>query len=64
MCSEFRVANVLWIVLVVPWVGLLYVVVAFPGHTHLPVGFPVTSQAKYFCELDIRFYDEQEHRSI
>ena len=59
MCSEFRVANVLWIVLVVPWVGLLYVVVAFPA-----VGFPVASQAKYFCELDIRFYDEQEHRSI
>ena len=64
MCSEFRVANVLWIVLVVPLDGLLYVVVAFPGHTHLPVGFSVASQAKYFCKLDIRFYDEQEHRSI
>ena len=47
-----------------PWVGLSYVVVAFPGHTHLPFGFPVASQANYFCELDIRFYDEQEHRSI
>ena len=40
-----------------PWVGLLYVVVAFPGHTHLPFGFPVASQAKYCCELDIRFFD-------
>ena len=48
VCSEFRVAGVLWIFLVVPWVGLSYVVVAFPGHTHLPVGFPVASQAKYF----------------
>ena len=38
-----------------PLVGLLYVVVAFPGHTHLPVGFPIASQAKHFCELDIRF---------
>ena len=64
MCSEFRVPSVLWIFLVVPWVGLSYVVVAFPGHAHLPVGFPVASQAKYFCELDICFYDEQKHRSI
>ena len=53
----FCVASVLWIFLVLPWVGLLNVVVAFPGHTHLPFGFPVASQAKYFCELDIRFYD-------
>ena len=30
-------------------------VVAFPGHTHFPFGFPAASQAKYFCELDIRF---------
>ena len=64
VCSEYRVASVLWIFLVVPWVGLSYVVVAFPGHTHLPVGFHVASQAKYFCELAIRFYDEQEHSSI
>ena len=60
----FPVASVLWIFLVVPWVGLSYVVVAITGHTHLPVGFPVASQAKYFCELAIRFYDEQVHRSI
>ena len=59
--SEFRVVSVLWIFLVVPWVGLSYVVVAFPGHTHLLVGFPVAPQAKYFYELNIRFYDEQEH---
>ena len=64
VCSEFPVASVLWIFLVVPWVDLSYVVVAFPGHTHLPVGFPVESQAKYFCQLAIRFYDEQVHRSI
>ena len=60
VCSEFSVASVLWISLVVPWVGLSYVVVTFPGHTHLPVGFPVASQAKYFCELAIRFYDEPD----
>ena len=60
----FRVASVLWIFLVVPWVGLSYVDVVFPGHAHLPFGFSVASQVKYFCELDIRFYDEQEHRSI
>ena len=53
-----------FIFLVVPWVGLSHVVVAFPGHTHLPFGFPVATQAKYVCELDIRFNDEQEHRSI
>ena len=64
VCSEFRVASVLWIFLVVPWAGLSYVVVALPGHTHLPFGFPVASQAIYFCELDIRFYyDKQQHRS-
>ena len=64
VCSEFCVAYVLWIFLVVPWVGLSYVVVAFHGHTHLPFSFPVASQAKYFCKLDIRSNHEQEHRSI
>ena len=62
-----RESLVLWYVLllvslafflVVPWVGLSYVVIAFPGHTHLPFDFAVASQANYFCELDIRFYDE------
>ena len=64
VCSEFRVTSILWIFLVVPWVGLSYEVVTFPGHTLLPFDFPVASKAKYFCELDIHFYDEQEHRSI
>ena len=36
-----------------PWVGLSYVVVEFPGHTHIPFGFPIASQAN--CELDICF---------
>ena len=48
VCSEFRVASVLWNFLVVPWVGLSYMVVAFAGHSHLPFEFPVASQAKYF----------------
>ena len=47
-----------------PCVGLFNVVVAFSGHTHLPFGFPVASPAKYFCELDIRFYDAvHDHRT-
>ena len=27
--------NVLWLFLAVPWVGLQYVIVVFPDHTHL-----------------------------
>ena len=27
--------NVLWLFLVVPWVGMQYVIVVFPDHTHL-----------------------------
>ena len=27
--------NVLWLFLTVPWVGLQYVLVVFPDHTHL-----------------------------
>ena len=48
-------------VLLVPWVGVLYVVVAFPGHIHLPFGFPVASRPNIVCDLDIHLYDEQEH---
>ena len=29
--------SVLWLLLAVPWVGLQCVVVAFPGHYHLPL---------------------------
>ena len=43
LCSEFRVASVLWIFLVVPWIGLSDVVMACPGHTHLLFGFPFAS---------------------
>ena len=27
--------NVLWLFLTLPWVGLLFVIVVFPDHTHL-----------------------------
>ena len=27
--------NILWLFLMVPWVGLQYVIVVFPDHTHL-----------------------------
>ena len=27
--------NVLWLNLMVPWIGLQYVIVVFPDHTHL-----------------------------
>ena len=30
--------NVLWLFLTVPWVGLQYVIMVFPGHTHLLSG--------------------------
>ena len=30
--------NVQWLFLTVPWVGLQYVIVAFPDHTHLLFG--------------------------
>ena len=53
VCSEFRITSVLWIFLVVPWVGLSYVDVAFTGHTHL--------HANIFCELVIHFYYKQQH---
>ena len=39
VCSKFRIACVLWIFLVVPWVGLSYVVVAFPGNILLSFWF-------------------------
>ena len=29
--------NVLWLILTLPWVGLQYVIVVFPDHTHLLV---------------------------
>ena len=29
------IINVLWLFLKVPWVGLQYVIVVFPDHTHL-----------------------------
>ena len=30
--------NVLWLFLTVRWVGLQYVIVVFPGHTHILFG--------------------------
>ena len=27
--------NVLWLLLTLPWIGLQYVIVVFPDHTHL-----------------------------
>ena len=34
-----RTINVLWLLFTVPWVGLQYVSVVFPDHTHLLFGF-------------------------
>ena len=31
----FVTVNVLWLFLRVPWVGVQYVIVVFPNHTHL-----------------------------
>ena len=32
--------DVMWLFLTVSWVGLQYVIVMFPGHTHLLLKFP------------------------
>ena len=34
--------NVLWLFLIVPWVGLQCAIVVFPDHTHLPFAFVLT----------------------
>ena len=44
----------MWLFLTVPWVGLQYVIMVFPGHTPLPLGrfFIKRSQVKlsdYIC---------------
>ena len=36
--------NVFWFFLTVPWVGLLYVIVVFPDHTHLLFSMESQSQ--------------------
>ena len=33
--STWCLVIVVWIFLAVPWVGLQFVIVVFPGHTHL-----------------------------
>ena len=33
-CRCIVTINVLWLFLMVPWVGLQYVIVVFPDHTH------------------------------
>ena len=48
-------------VLLVPWVGQSYEAVAFPGHIHLPFGFPVASQAKYFLRFRYSFTGTGTH---
>ena len=35
-CRCIVTINVLWLFLTVLWVGLQYVIVVFPDHTHLP----------------------------
>ena len=34
-CGCLVIVNVLWLFLTVPWVGLQFVIVVFPDHTHL-----------------------------
>ena len=40
--------HVLWLFLTVPWVGLQYVTVVFPDHTHLLFTESVSSYRKFF----------------
>ena len=37
-CRCIVTINVLWLFLTVPWIGLQYVIVVFPDHTHLLFG--------------------------
>ena len=43
-CRYIVTINVLWLILMVPWVGLQYVIVVFPDHTHLLFNPPATMQ--------------------
>ena len=52
--------SVLQLFLTGPWVGLLYVIVVFPDHTHLLFGQSFTMHRQYtkpnpFCLLDFVF---------
>ena len=37
LCFAGDSINVIWLFLAVPWVGLQYVIVVFPDHTHFLV---------------------------
>ena len=53
--------NVLWLFLTVPWVGLQYVIVIFPDHTHLPLdGYPEDR-----CDCDeVKIYTNGSNRQL
>ena len=38
--------NVLWLFLTVPWVGLQYMIVIFPDHTHFLLIYHLVSKIK------------------
>ena len=46
---------VICLILTVPWVDLQYVIVAFPGHTHLPPDSGVIKHFSYLTQLSMEF---------
>ena len=59
--------NVVWLILDVPWVGLQFVIVVFPDHTHLLFLTCNFLRAEYYIQQGdinnvIRLVDKALHR--
>ena len=46
--------NVHWLFLTVPWVGLQYVIVPFPDHTHLRFDPKITKNRKEKLRINVQ----------
>ena len=50
-CGYIVIVNVLCLSLMVPWVGLQFVIVVFPDHTHLLFNVLGSGQNQYMLRL-------------
>ena len=48
--------NVLWLFLMVPWVGLQYVIVVFPDHTHILLQNNINEAKEAYIQLSFERY--------
>ena len=55
-CRCIVTINVLWLFLTVPWNNLQYVIVVFPGHTHLLFVITCWGKADLLAFLCVVFY--------